>query len=295
MNYDKIIQDVIEEYKHSPIDILSIGDTEGEYNYLNSHKYSYVRTIRDIDNLWENNKAGKKILEIGSFLGTVSISLKNIGYSIYALDIPEFYQSSSLRSYYKNNGIPYIGLNLKNYQLPFESGYFDAIIICEVMEHFNFNPLPVLKEMNRVLKKDGYIYIGMPNQARIINRIKLLHGKSINNSIDDFFEQLDRNSNMIVGLHWREYTLIETMKMIEKMGFKVTHKYYFVEKENINIIDPLFKKLLLFIKILMKTFIYVNPSFRPYQVVIGKKISVPIYDFWLTEANSDVVANIAKL
>jgi hypothetical protein len=30
---------------------------------------------------------------------------------------------------------------------------------------------------------------------------------------------------MVVGLHWREYTLPETLQMIKKMGFKPVKKY----------------------------------------------------------------------
>lgn len=275
MNYKKIVHDVIAEYKDSPIDILGIGDAEGEYDYLTSHKDSYIRTVSDIDDLNKNDRANRKVLEIGSFLGPVSISLKKIGYSVYATDIPEFYQSSALRSLYEKNDIPFTGLNLRKCELPYETDFFDAVIICEVIEHLNFNPLPVLKEINRVIKKDGFIYIGMPNQSHIINRIKLLLGKSIHNPIDDFFKQLDRNDNMIVGLHWREYTLAESIRMIEKMGFKITKSYYFWEKGNANIIKTLIKMLL-----------YLIPSFRPLQVVVAKKVSEPACDFWLTEANS---------
>lgn len=275
MNYGKIVKDVIDKHKDSPIDILGIGDAEGEYNYLNLLKDSYIRTVRDIDNLYKSSRATRKVLEIGSFLGTVSISLKKIGYAVCALDIPEFHQSVSLRSLYEENDIPFVGLNLKKHQLPYESNSFDAIIICEVIEHLNFNPLPVLKEMNRILKKDGYIYVGMPNQSHIVNRIKLLVGKSIHNPINDFFKQLDSNCNMIVGLHWREYTLAETISMIEKMGFETIQKYYFMEKGGGWTIRRLIKKLL-----------YVIPSFRPFQVVVGKKVSEPTYNFWLSDANS---------
>ena len=278
MNYNQIVQDVIEEHKLSPIDILGTGDAAGEYYFMNSTKDAYIRTVRDINDLLKNSKSNPNILEIGSFLGPVSISLKRIGFSIYALDLPEFYQSSSLRSLYEKNDIPFAGINLREYQLPYESNYFDAVIICAVIEHFNFNPLPVLKEINRVLKKDGYIYIGMPNQSRLIYRMKLLFGKSIHPPIDHFFLQLDRNSNMVVGLHWREYTLTETVEMIEKMGFKTISKYYFPaigNTKNENISKTLIKKL-----------VNIIPSFRTTYVVIGKKIADPTYDFWLTDANT---------
>lgn len=275
MDYCKIVQDVIQKHKDEPIDMLGIGDDEGEYNYLTSHKDSYVRTVRDIDNLYKNRRKNTKILEIGSFLGPVSISLKKMGYAAHALDIPEFYQSASLKALYKNNDVPFAGLNLKNNKLPYESDSFDAIIICEVMEHLNFNPLPIMQEMNRILKKGGHLYIGMPNQSHILNRIKLLFGESIHNPIDDFFYQLDHSVNMIVGLHWREYTLNETIYMIEKMGFKSIKAYYFIEKVRTSLIFSI-----------MKTLLYLIPSFRPYQVVIGKKLTKPVHNFWQTDANS---------
>jgi hypothetical protein len=115
----------------------------------------------------------------------------------------------------------------------------------------------------------------MPNQSHIINRIKLLLGKSIHNPIDDFFKQLDRNDNMIVGLHWREYILKETLRMIEKMGFRKTYSYYFWEKGNTSIIKDFIKRVL-----------YAIPSFRPSQVVVARKVSQPTHDFWFTDASS---------
>ena len=277
MNYDILVQNVIEEHINSPVDILGIGDTSGEYNYLNSLKGSYIRTVRDVDGLYKNNRGNRHILEIGSYLGAVSVSLKKIGYSVSALDIPEFHKSSSLRTLYEKNGIPFVGLNIKHSQLPYDSNSIDLVIACEVIEHLNFNPLPVLKEVNRILKNDGYIYIAMPNQTNIINRMKLFFGKSIHSPIDDFFRQLHRNDNMVVGLHWREYTLIETIQLIEKMGFETVVRYYFSEKTNME--TGLLRRVL-------RELLYLYPPFRLSQVVIGKKNKLFKDDFWITEANS---------
>lgn len=227
--------------------------------------------------MFKGDKSCRNILEIGSFLGAASISLKRLGFNVRALDIPEFYKSSTLRSLYERNGIPFNGLNLRNSKLPYESNSLDAVIICEVIEHLNFNPLPVLQEINRVLKNDGYIYIGMPNQSYLRNRIKLLLGMSIHNPIEDYFKQLGRNDNMIVGLHWREYTLNETIQLIQKMGFDIVDKYYFFPKGQ-------HKSSTLKAMLMKMAFSY--PPFRPFHVVIGKKVSVPTYDFWLTDANS---------
>ncbi len=45
--------------------------------------------------------------------------------------------------------------------LPFESNYFDSFLLLEVLEHVK-NPDKVLKEINRVLKKDSTGLISMP-------------------------------------------------------------------------------------------------------------------------------------
>lgn len=277
MKYEQIVQEVINGYKDSPIDILGIGDGPGEFNYMNGLIESYARTVRDVDSLFKGERGTRRVLEIGSFLGPVSISLKKLGFEVFSQDIPEFSESAKLKSLYEKHGIPFIGANLRAGRLPYETASFDVVIACEVIEHLNFNPLPVLDEINRVLKEKSFLYIGMPNQASIFNRVKMLKGRSIHNAMDDYFKQLDRTSNMIVGLHWREYTMDETVEIFKKMGFDVVEKYFYQPKEGRRS-DP--------IRRLLKELVFSYPPFRGFQVVIGRKTSSPKHDFWRTEANS---------
>lgn len=277
MDYEKLIQGVLEDYKISPVEMLESWDASSEYAYLRSLKDSYVRTVRDVDSLFKGDRSDRNILEIGSFLGAVSISLKTLGFNVSATDIPEFHDSSSLRSHYEKNGIPFTGLNLRGAKLPCESDSMDAVIMCEVLEHLNFNPLPTLVEINRVLKTDGYLYIGMPNQSCIRNRVKMFFGRSIHDPIEYFFQQLDRRYNMVVGLHWREYTLEETVELVEKMGFAAIERKYFYNRGLTRPYSPM--------AMLMKV-VYAYSPFMPYQVVTCKKVSVPSYEFWMTGANS---------
>jgi SAM-dependent methyltransferase len=276
MNLNQLLNETFEEYKLSPVDILGIGDAKGEYVYLQNQKSAYLRTLYDINEIFKTQVKSIRILEIGSFLGPVSISLKKVGFDVYALDIPEFNESTSLRAKYNKYSIPFEGINLRKNKLPYEEDFFDMVIICEVIEHLNFNPLPIFQEINRILKKGGHLYIAMPNQANFFNRLKLIRGKSIHNPIAHYFSQLDRNDNMIIGLHWREFTLSETLEIIEKMGFQTLRAYYFSGKSS-------GKKWL---KSIIKSLIYIFPTFRSYQVVISQKQKNVNHNFWLTEANS---------
>lgn len=274
---ESILDQVIAEHEASPVDMLGIGDAGGEYAYLKTLRDSYARTVADVRRLHDQPRAGERILELGSFLGPVCITLKRLGYDVSAADIPEFHDSASLRDLYHRNGVPFDGVNLRHAQLPYGSESMDLVILCEVLEHLNFNPLPALAEINRVLKPGGHLYIGMPNQASIVNRIKLLFGRSIHNPIQEFFTQLDRNSNMIVGLHWREYTMAETHQLMECMGFDVVGSEYYANSGSRTRISTW----------LLRKILYLWPSFRPFLVVVGKKRLVsPSHDFHRVEANS---------
>ncbi len=275
MDYARLVQEAIDEHRVSPVDLLGIGDAEGEYAYLKLARESYVRTVRDVDSLFRAGRDGRNILEIGSFLGPVSVALRKLGYGVSALDIPEFQASERLRALYARHGIPFDGLNLRQAALPYEAQSFDAVVFCEVMEHWNFNPLPVLQEVNRVLKTGGYVYIGMPNQANIANRVSLLLGHSVHNPVGDFFKQLDRGSNMIVGLHWREYTQEEALQLLERMGFETADAYFYIEPVRHD--ASLLRKLL-------RGLVFAYPPFRPSQVVIGRKIAAAAHDFRQTDA-----------
>ena len=83
---------------------------------------------------------------------------------------------------YLNADTNYIGLEIedtKNYfanqnkdlvfydgkKIPFQNEYFDNLICFEVLEHtFDYNNL--IKEMNRVLKKGGILYLSVPFAAK---------------------------------------------------------------------------------------------------------------------------------
>lgn len=272
MDYRGLVEDGIAALDATPVDILGIGDAEGERRYLQGMRESYVRTIRDVDQHFAGNR-GRDVLEVGSFLGLVSFTLARLGYRVSAADIPEFEASASLRGLYERNGVPFRAVNLRDYHLPYETGSFDAIVVCEVLEHLNFNPLPVIAEFNRVLKPGGLLYIGMPNQAALTKRIGLLLGKSCNNSISDFFSQLDPTSNMVVGLHWKEYTMAEVSELVERTGFDVLKAYFYAKRGD----NALARAV--------KAVAYAVPSLRPFLVLMATKNSEPAHDFRISNAS----------
>jgi ubiquinone/menaquinone biosynthesis C-methylase UbiE len=66
-------------------------------------------------------------------------------------------------------------IDLETDSLPYEDSMFDLVICNQVLEHLK-NYRKVIDDLIRVTKKGGYIAVGIPNLAHLINRIYLLFG-----------------------------------------------------------------------------------------------------------------------
>ena len=206
----ELVDEIVREINADPVDLLSSGAGPGERRYLEILGPQYVRTLNELQGILAERiprqPSELRVLEIGSFLGVLCFALRKVGFQVTAQDIPEFQNNPRLQERYRRAGIECVAANLKRRHFPYPDAYFDLVIMCETLEHLNFNPLPVIKEINRVMKPGGLLYLTVPNQLSAGNRLKLLRGETIQASIEQFYQQLDLRLNMIVGLHWREYS-----------------------------------------------------------------------------------------
>lgn len=268
---ESLIAELLVEYRSNPVDMLGLGDGDGEARYIAGLAESYRRTVADISGLFNAENRKPRILEIGAYLGVVSRALTKLECDVVATEHPCFAKSARLADFFSSHGIPLHGVDLADASLPFPTESFDAVIICEVIEHLNFNPLPALLEISRVVRPGGYAYVAMPNFSSLLNRVRVLRGRSPHNPISDYLVQLDRRRNMEVGLHWREYTARETCEMLEIVGFRPVHVRQEVPSNYFSG-NP--------VKALLKRFIYAIQSLRPMQVVIAEKKALPSYPHW---------------
>lgn len=106
------------------------------------------------------------ILDAGCGEGDLSKRIAKKSKKVYAVDISK---KAFPRKNIANNLIFREG-NIES--LPFSNGYFDKIVCVETLEHV-LNPKKAIKELHRVLKKDGILVLSYPTiDTNLINRLK---------------------------------------------------------------------------------------------------------------------------
>jgi SAM-dependent methyltransferase len=98
--------------------------------------------------------------------------------------------------------------------LPYEDAFCDVLKFSECLEHLNFNPLPVIKELHRVLKPGGLVIVTTPNAIRIGKRVSFLMGHNVFADLETLCK------GDIHSVHFREYSLDELCRLLEWGGFR---------------------------------------------------------------------------
>ena len=101
-----------------------------------------------------------KILEIGAGGGDTLVEIKklNLASEVIGVDlmpVPDSNQDNPLID-------KFIVCDVEKTDLPYSEGYFDIILLGDVVEHL-FDPWSFLQKMSRLLKKDGIFIASLPN------------------------------------------------------------------------------------------------------------------------------------
>ncbi|MBI2309998.1 class I SAM-dependent methyltransferase [Candidatus Collierbacteria bacterium] len=167
--------------------------------------------IRLITNLIPNLNI--KVLDIGVGYGFLEKELVKSNVSVYGIDISF---NSIFRAKSLHKGI-FIVASAK--AIPFQDNFFDVVCLPEVLEHlYDFESTFVMKEISRILKKDGRLIISVP----LYDEVYLGHPSG----------------------HVRIFTPEKLFKEVSEHGFTViTEKYLFAFK-SLYLIKSLINRLL---------------------------------------------------
>lgn len=133
----------------------------------------------------------KKVLDIGFGTGDILISLAMEGADCFGVEIVQ----SAIENLKNFSSFDFHLFKREGDSLPFKNGFFDIVICSHVLEHLK-DDKKELAEIRRVLKKNGLVVLGVP-------------GKGIGHHF----------------LHYREYAIVNLLKIIDNWQIIVLKKY----------------------------------------------------------------------
>ncbi len=116
-------------------------------------------------------KSSIKVLDIGCGSGLIAKEIKKMGYSVEGVDFSEEAVKKAVQ-----NGINASVCDLDG-GINKSDGKFDIVWAGDIIEHV-FDPIGLLKEINRVLKNKGILILCIPSDVGLVSRIKMLFGHS---------------------------------------------------------------------------------------------------------------------
>lgn len=179
-----------------------------DYTKIHYRRFQYL--VQEIRKIYHS---GNKIADIGISPFT-ELLISHFGEENVDAIVPD-------ESFLLKAGPPVKHINVKFFDLTKsvslkEEEKFDVIIFSETMEHIPYDDVSLLQNIKKLIKRNGYLLLTVPNIASFWNRMKLLLGRNI----------LGTKEQIIKGVyggygHIREYTKSEVKMYIQMSGLKI--------------------------------------------------------------------------
>jgi SAM-dependent methyltransferase len=149
------------------------------------------------------------VIELGSAPGDQIAALARLGYKATSVDLGASEDAWStgeqgrFRRLLDEAGVEHVVWDLENVPYPLPDASFDAVLMTEVFEHLRDYPVRSLAEVRRILRPNGRLYFTTPNAAYLMNRLRLLAGRTVHTPLSDWIYGVPH------ARHAREYTFEE--------------------------------------------------------------------------------------
>lgn len=125
----------------------------------------YIKVI--LDSRQRRSADEFKVLDVGTSLGILPLTLRRMGIHASACDHP---RQGGYGPWIEKEGVPYSSFDLSEGELPYASSSFDVITFKQVIEHLPFSARATLKSFYRILKPGGLLLLLTPNIVRLYIR-----------------------------------------------------------------------------------------------------------------------------
>jgi SAM-dependent methyltransferase len=161
------------------------------------------------------------IVELGAAPGDQVCALADAGFATTAVDIgiasdgwADNTEGRMLRLF-KEHGVAFVEWDLEQVPYPLPDSAFDGVVFTEVFEHLRDYPVRSLQECARILRPGGYLFFTTPNAGYVMNRLRLLRGRSVYTPMQDWIGGVPH------ARHAREYLFSEVEQAMGIAGLDV--------------------------------------------------------------------------
>ncbi len=113
--------------------------------------------------------AGRRLLDLGCGLGSLLLEARRRGAEVVGLEPDAASLALSRHRLQRAGAAGGCLLAAQGERLPLADGRLDIVTCCSVLEHVQ-DPLAVLREVARVLRPGGLLYLGVPNALGFVER-----------------------------------------------------------------------------------------------------------------------------
>jgi len=108
--------------------------------------------------------------------------------------------------------LKFFHFNVEQEEFPFSDHRFDLVVLGEIIEHLQNDPVRVLHQIKRVLKPSGQLILTTPNVNRLENVCRMISGTNIYDPYSGYGAY---------GRHNREYNRHEVTLLLDYCGFDI--------------------------------------------------------------------------
>lgn len=176
---------------------------------------AYSHVAREGENL--------AVCDVGGFWGVLPLTLKELGYRAAMTETLKYYNDSfkALFDFIRGRGVEIFDYD------PFEEDAaldkeLDVVTLMAVLEHYPHSHKTLMKNVARLMKTKGKLFIEVPNIAYWPKRVGLLMGRTPLASLEDVY----RSQVPFIG-HHHEFTIAELRDLARLSGMKVLEEDFY--------------------------------------------------------------------
>ncbi len=200
--------------------ILSWAPDQAAAEYVETHLTRFEKTL----SITPRGGPGDRVLEMGAYLQITPALKTRLGYGevrgCYFGPAGQVEHRGVTSSEGERFECDIELFDAEKDRFPYQDEYFSTVLCCELIEHLTADPMHMMEEINRILKRGGHLVLTTPNLSSLRSIAAVLDGYH-----PGFFPAYilpHAEGQEPEARHNREYTPREVARLLVDSGFEVT-------------------------------------------------------------------------